>query len=58
MNLTAIPRRDLFQAVSVETIILVSEETRCTVVAALDDVLGNARQSETGFTRHGAILPE
>jgi len=56
MNLTAIPRRDLLQAVSVETIILVSEETRRAVISAPDDVLRLPRYHDSWKTGHDVFL--
>jgi len=56
MNLTAIPRRDLLQAVSVETIILVSEETRRTVAAALNDMERLPRYHDSWKTGHDVFL--
>jgi len=52
----AMPRRGLFQAVQIETIILVSKETRRTVVSALDDVQRLPRYHDSWKTGHDVVL--
>jgi hypothetical protein len=37
--------------------VVITEEARLTVIAALDDVHGNARQTEAGFAGDWSILP-
>jgi hypothetical protein len=52
MDPAVIPRRGILQAVQIETIIFVSEEAWCAVVAALDDVQGLSRYYDSRETGH------
>ena len=45
----------LGQPVEVEAVVLVGEEAGLAVVAALDQMEGNARQGKARTTRHGMI---
>jgi len=52
MDAAALRFRMFCQPFQVETVVFFSKEAGLAVVAALDDVQRNAREQETGTTRH------
>ena len=48
----------LFEVMQVELVVLFAVETDGAIVAALNDVPGNAGERETGATRHGNLQGE
>ena len=48
----------LFEVVQVELIVLFAVETDGAVIAALDDVPGNAGEGQAGATGHGNVRGE